>query len=93
MVSDRYYIYLKTKGVAHKLASKAPVFEKIYQDYLARVADLELAKKQDLMGIEVDGQTITIPVFNKPCFLKILWITRASVLPIRYVSFCASICN
>jgi hypothetical protein len=49
------------------LEPKAPVFKKIYQDYLARVAGLDLAGKQDLLGIEVDGQTITIPFFNKPC--------------------------
>jgi hypothetical protein len=53
--------------VAHKLASKAPVFEKIYQDYLARVAGQDLTGKQDLLGIEVDGQTITIPFFNATC--------------------------
>ncbi len=46
------------------MASKAPVFEKIYQDYLARMAGLDLAAKQDLLGIGVDDQTITIPFFN-----------------------------
>jgi hypothetical protein len=29
------------------LGPKAPVFEKIYQDYLARVAGLDLTGKQD----------------------------------------------
>ncbi|EMS81333.1 DUF3786 domain-containing protein [Desulfotignum phosphitoxidans] len=49
------------------MISKAPVFEKIYQDYLARVAGLDLTGKQDLLGIEVDGQTINIPFFNTTC--------------------------
>jgi hypothetical protein len=49
------------------MTSKAPVFEKIYQDYLARVAGLDLTGKQDLLGIEVDGQTINIPFFNTTC--------------------------
>lgn len=49
------------------MASKAPVFEKIYQDYLTRVTGLNLTGKQDLLGIEVDGQTITIPFFNETC--------------------------
>jgi len=46
------------------MTSKAPIFEKIYQDYLARVAGLELTEKQDLLGIRVDGQTVFIPFFN-----------------------------
>ena len=47
------------------MASKAPVFEKIYQDYLARVAGLDLTEKQDLLGIRVDEQTVFIPFFNE----------------------------
>jgi hypothetical protein len=47
------------------MTSKAPVFEKIYQDYLARVADLDLRGKQDLLGISVEAQTVTIPFFNE----------------------------
>ncbi len=47
------------------MTSKAPVFEKIYQDYLARVADLDLTGKQDMLGIKVDGETVTIPFFNE----------------------------
>lgn len=47
------------------MASKAPVFEKIYEDYLARVAGLDLTGKQDILGIRVDGDTVTIPFFNE----------------------------
>jgi hypothetical protein len=47
------------------MTSKAPVFEKIYQDYLARVAGRGLTGKQDLLGIRVDGQTVFIPFFNE----------------------------
>jgi hypothetical protein len=47
------------------MISKAPVFEKIYQDYLARVAGLDLTNKQDILGIRVEGQTTTIPFFNE----------------------------
>jgi hypothetical protein len=47
------------------LASKAPVFERIYQDYLARVAGLDLTGKQDLLGIEVDGKTVFISFFKE----------------------------
>ena len=47
------------------MTSKAPVFEKIYQDYLARVAGLDLTNKQDILGIRIEGQTTTIPFFNE----------------------------
>lgn len=47
------------------MASRAPVFEKIYQDYLTRAAGLDLTKKQDLLGIRVDGKAVTIPFFNE----------------------------
>lgn len=49
------------------MVSRAPVFEKIYQDYLARVAGLNLSQKQEILGIRVDGQTVTIPFFNQAC--------------------------
>jgi hypothetical protein len=47
------------------MTSKAPVFEKIYQDYLARVTGLELTEKQDLLGIRMEAQTVFIPFFNE----------------------------
>jgi len=47
------------------MTSKAPVFEQIYQDYLARVAGLDLTGKQDLLGIRVEAQTVFIPFFNE----------------------------
>lgn len=49
------------------MTAKAPVFEEIFQDYLARVAQLDLAEKQDLLGIRVESQTIAIPFFNDIC--------------------------
>ena len=47
------------------MTSKAPVFEQIYQDYLARVAGLDLTGKKDLLGIRVEAQTVFIPFFNE----------------------------
>lgn len=46
------------------MTSKVPVFEKIHQEYLARVAGLDLTGKQHLLGIRVDGQAVFIPFFN-----------------------------
>jgi hypothetical protein len=47
------------------MQSKAPIFDKIFNDYLAKVADLNLTGKSEILGIQVDGKTIGIPFFNK----------------------------
>lgn len=47
------------------MASRAPVFEKIYQDYLTRAAGLDLTEKQDMLGIRMNGQAVAIPFFNE----------------------------
>jgi hypothetical protein len=47
------------------MRSEAPVFEKIYNDYLAEVAALDLTGKSELLGIRVDGNAIGIPFFNQ----------------------------
>jgi hypothetical protein len=47
------------------MQSKAPIFDKIFNDYLAKVADLDLTGKSEILGIQVDGKTIGIPFFNK----------------------------
>ncbi|MFO7911801.1 MAG: hypothetical protein R6V15_06520 [Desulfotignum sp.] len=49
------------------MTSKAPVFEESYQGYLARLAGLDLTRKQDLLGIRVEAQTVAIPFFNDVC--------------------------
>jgi len=47
------------------MQSKSPVFDKIFKDYLAKVAALDLNGKSELLGIQVDGKTIGIPFFNQ----------------------------
>jgi hypothetical protein len=47
------------------MQSKAPVFDKIFNDYLAKVAAFDLTGKSDILGIQVDSKTIGIPFFNK----------------------------
>jgi len=47
------------------MASEAPIFEKIYNDYLSEVTALELTGKADTLGIQVDGKRIGIPFFHK----------------------------
>jgi hypothetical protein len=44
---------------------KAPIFEKIYRDYLAQVVELNLAGKEELLGIKMEKETIRIPLFRQ----------------------------
>ncbi len=44
---------------------EAPVFEKIYKDYLSQVAKLDLTGKSELLGVRVDGNAVGIPFLNK----------------------------
>jgi hypothetical protein len=44
---------------------KAPIFEKVYRDYLARVSALDLAGKARLLGVTVDTGKITVPLFGR----------------------------
>ncbi len=69
-------------------------FEEIYQDYLARVAGLDLTEKQYLLGIRVDGQTVFIPFFNETYTVTPRDISdhRGSRPLIPFVSFCVSTC-
>jgi hypothetical protein len=43
----------------------APVFKKIYADYLARVTALDLTNQSEHLGITVHGDIITIVFFNE----------------------------
>jgi hypothetical protein len=45
---------------------KSPIFEKTYKDYLTRVADLNLKKLENKLGIQVSGNKAIIAFFGKP---------------------------
>jgi hypothetical protein len=47
------------------MQSKAPIFDKIFNDYLSIVAALDLTGKSEILGVQVDGKTIGIPFFNE----------------------------
>ncbi len=47
------------------MTSMAPVFEKIYRDYVAQVAALDLTGRAEKLGIQVDGNTARIPFFHE----------------------------
>jgi hypothetical protein len=43
---------------------KAPIFEKIYRDYLAQVAAMDLAGTEKLLGIRIENEGVVVPVFK-----------------------------
>jgi hypothetical protein len=43
---------------------ESPVFEKIYRNYLERIAARDWSDKADLLGVRVDGKTVEIDFFN-----------------------------
>jgi hypothetical protein len=45
---------------------QAEIFEQIYQDYLAQVAQVDMAKIKDRLGITIDGETAIIPFYGIP---------------------------
>jgi len=44
---------------------EAPIFEKIYTDYLTQVAAADFTRKADMLGVRIDGDAIEIPLFHK----------------------------
>ena len=48
------------------VTERAPVFETIYKDYLARVSELDFQTIIPKLGIEGDGGAAIIPFYDKP---------------------------
>jgi hypothetical protein len=46
--------------------ARAPVFDEIYADYLARVAALDLPSIAGRLGLERDGDAVVIPFYANP---------------------------
>jgi hypothetical protein len=47
------------------MPSKAAVFTQTYEDYLARIKQVDFSSRQDLLGIRVAEGGITLPFFNE----------------------------
>ncbi|MFW6283777.1 MAG: DUF3786 domain-containing protein [Desulfosalsimonas sp.] len=47
------------------MASEAPIFGKILNDYLAAVAALDLTGRPELLGVRVAGNAIEVPFFGR----------------------------
>jgi hypothetical protein len=65
---------------------EAPVFEKIYRNYLKSVAARDWSDKADLLGVRVDGKTVEIDFFNTPFTITPTGIAGSSGLPPYAVS-------
>ncbi|MBE9529859.1 MAG: hypothetical protein IMF00_01190, partial [Proteobacteria bacterium] len=48
------------------MTSKNSVFEKTYKDYIAQVAEIDFKPIEQKLGVEVEGNDVTIPLFGKP---------------------------
>jgi hypothetical protein len=64
--SKHHYAKGTTFQIGKIKMGKEHIYEQTYQDYLSRVADLDLPFVADKLGINFDGQHATIPFFDKP---------------------------
>jgi hypothetical protein len=48
------------------MTSKNSVFEKTYEDYIAQVVGIDFKSIEQKLGVEVEGNDVTIPLFGKP---------------------------
>jgi len=48
------------------MTSKDSVFEKTYKNYIAQVAGIDLKSIEQKLGVEVERNEVTIPLFGKP---------------------------
>lgn len=44
---------------------EADIFETHYNDYCRQIAEMDLNRAKEILGIEVDGQTALVPFFNE----------------------------
>jgi len=48
------------------MTSKNSIFEKTYKDYIAQVAEIDFKPIEQKLGVEVEENDVTIPLFGKP---------------------------
>ena len=74
------------------MTTKNPVFEKTYKDYLAQVAGIDLKQIEQKLGVEVQGNDVTIPLFGKPHKVSETGITDPSGKQ-PYLDICVILCK
>ena len=48
------------------MTEKADIFDKTYNHYIKKIAELDFAAISGDLGVKADGDTVTIPFFNTP---------------------------
>jgi len=74
------------------MAEKSQVFEQTYEDYLSQIAGLDFNFIVDTLGIEVDGEVVTIPFFGAPYQVSAKGITDSSGKK-PHLSICVILCK
>jgi hypothetical protein len=62
----RHNLLLSLDNTGERMDGKAPIFEKTYQDYLARVKKLDLQDVAQKTAAQWDGKRVTVPLFGIP---------------------------
>ncbi len=44
---------------------KSAVFEQTYKRYLAQIAEIDYLTRAELLGVEIDGEALIIPLYNR----------------------------
>ncbi len=73
------------------MTDKAAVFEETYRNYLARIADINLAARADMLGAETDGAGLVIRLYGSPYHLKREGVFKPSGKPVNY-AVCVVLC-
>ncbi len=64
--SKQHYAGGTTFQIGKIEMEKEHIYEQTYTDYLSRIAELDLPFLADKLGIQLDGQHVIIPFFDKP---------------------------
>jgi hypothetical protein len=48
------------------METTSSIFEYTYKNYLAQLSDIDIQGTEEILGIEVEGDAATIPLFSKP---------------------------
>ena len=73
------------------MSTKAAVFEETYRNYLARIADLDLAARAAMLGAEVHGSDLMIRLYGSPYHLSRQGVFKPSGEPVNY-AVCVVLC-
>jgi hypothetical protein len=53
------------KAQKKKIMKEQPIYEQTYQDYLSRIADIDLKFTADKLDLQMSGEAVIIPFFGK----------------------------